>query len=788
MWIIAFQVFSSLPVSNGTHCMPSAPFQSRCITNITNMKTNTILLIAGMLLAVPASGFAQPTITLQPQSQTNVLGSGLTLAVEATGTLPLSYQWRRSGATVAGATDATLVFTNLQSSHAGNYTVVITNSEGAVTSSVAFVRVLVPPSFTLQPGNQIAEAGDRATFTNAATGTVPLAYQWRFNGAALPGKTNTSLTLTNVDFTNAGDYTVVVMNVAGSITSQTATLTVQPPVFTKITNGSIVTNIGTGLACAWGDYDYDGFIDLIVTSGFDPVNNTAQKNILYHNNRDGTFTSVTNTPPTAEARDWRGCSWVDYDNDGHLDLFITSADAFGFASENELFRNDGNGSFTKMTSAAVGDIVPGGGDSEGPLWADYDRDGFVDVYVARYGADWLFRSNGDGTFAKVPNNVGIPQDNYESYHGMWGDYDNDGWPDLVLPIGTQGSAQLVRTVLYHALGDGTFANVQTGSIVTNLGDWAGPGWGDYDNDGDLDLFVCSRSRNQLPNLLYRNNGDGTFDRMTSNVVGSIVSDLVPIAFLNCAWGDYDNDGFLDLFVGVRGDGVSAVTNFLYHNNGNGSFTRVKIGKVANEPGATAFGCAWGDYDNDGFLDLFVARGGILQRATNLLYRNNGNSNGWIKIKLAGTVSNRSAIGAKVRVQATIRGQTMWQMREINTGSGFRASPLEEHFGLGDATNVDTVRIEWPSGTVQELHNVRTNQFLTITEPPRLSTPQMAAGTFQWTLAGARSLSYGIQVSSNLLNWADWTTVPITNATGRALITDDSAAGRPRRFYRATVGE
>jgi hypothetical protein len=559
------------------------------------------------------------------------------------------------------------------------------------------------------------------------------------------------------------------------------TLTVLSPTFTKITTGSIATNIGTGLAIAWGDYDNDRFIDLIVTSASDPVNGTAQRNILYHNNADGTFTSATDTAVTAEARDWRGCSWVDYDNDGNLDLFVVSTDLGGFASENELFRNNGDGSFTKMSAADVGAIVQAGGGSQGPLWADYDRDGFLDAYVVRFGEDWIFHNSEDGIFAQVPNDNGIPLNFYDSFHGMWGDYDNDGWPDLLLPIGTAVNSQPVPIMLYHGLGDGVFSSVETGGIVTAFGNWGGPGWADYDNDGNLDLFVCSRSRNQLPNALFHNNGDGTFDRMTSDRVGSLVSDLVSGAFLNCSWGDYDNDGFLDLFVGVTGDGVSPVSSYLYHNNGNGSFTRVLSGQLVNDAGPSAFGCAWGDYDNDGFLDLFVAQGANLRRATNLLYWNNGNSNGWTKIKLVGTVSNRSAVGAKVRVRATIQGRTMWQMREVNTGTGFRASPLEEHFGLGDATNVDTVRIEWPSGTVQELRHVAAKQFLTITEPPRLAAlPSPTNGPFQMYLTCWPGFDVTVEASSNLVDWTPWTRVTTSN---RITPIEDPRAAE-RRFYRA----
>jgi hypothetical protein len=222
-----------------------------------------------------------------------------------------------------------------------------------------------------------------------------------------------------------------------------------------------------------------------------------------------------------------------------LDLFVTSTDANGFSSQNELFRNNGDATFTKITGA-VGGIVPGGGGSEGPMWADYDRDGFLDVFVVRYALDWLFNGNGDGSFARITNHIGIPSDRRDSYRRMWGDYDNDGWADLFVPSGYEPSGQ---SSLYHSLGDGTFANIVTG-IMTNHGASATAAWVDYDNDGNLDLFV-SRFDGSA-NLLYRNNGDGTFEKMNAATVGSVVSDIAQ--FIDCSWGDYDNDGFVDLFL------------------------------------------------------------------------------------------------------------------------------------------------------------------------------------------------------------------------------------------------
>jgi hypothetical protein len=159
---------------------------------------------------------------------------------------------------------------------------------------------------------------------------------------------------------------------------------------------------------------------------------TAQRNRLFHNNRNGTFLEITNSALTSEARDWRGCSWVDYDNDGYLDLFATSVGGNGFPAENELFRNNGNDTFTKMTSTTAGAIVPGGGNSEGCVWADYDGDGFVDVFIARHGPDWLFHNEGGGKFSTVTH--ALPPYNVDSYGAAWGDYNNDGRPDLFVTV------------------------------------------------------------------------------------------------------------------------------------------------------------------------------------------------------------------------------------------------------------------------------------------------------------------------------------------------------------------
>jgi hypothetical protein len=279
----------------------------------------------------------------------------------------------------------------------------------------------------------------------------------------------------------------------------------------------------------------------------------------------------------------------------------------------------------------------------------------------------------------------------------------------------------------------------------------------------------------LQNFLYHNNGDGTFTRVTT---GDVATDT-GTNFVACAWGDYDNDGYLDLF--VTEEGPSLLANHLYHNNGDGTFTKVTTGSPVNEY-SDCLGCSWVDYDNDGFLDLFAARG---DGRGNYLYHNNlpntGNTNGWLIVKLVGTVSNRSAIGANVRVRATIGGKTFWQWRQISGGSGH--NELWAHFGLGNATNVESLRIEWPSGTVQEFQNIAPKQILAYTEPPRLLA-SLTNGVPQFSLKGGRFMQYDVQASTNLAAWAAFATVTITNLNGLAAITDPGANGAEQRFYRA----
>ncbi|UCE18937.1 MAG: VCBS repeat-containing protein [Gemmatimonadota bacterium] len=463
--------------------------------------------------------------------------------------------------------------------------------------------------------------------------------------------------------------------------------------FTRIYEGDLVTDGGSSQGVSWIDYDNDGYLDLFVSNLIWP---TGQDNWLYHNNGDETFSKITEGDITHDGGLSRTSTWGDCDNDGDPDCFVSNWPD----ERNFLYLNDGHGTFTKVTT---GEIVNENRGSPAAAWADYDNDGDLDLFVANYGPNSLFRNDGEG-FTKITSGD-IATDVSDSYSAAWGDYDNDGDLDLFV---TSNYGNL-NNYFYKNNGDGTFEKVTGQNIVSDGGESFGGSWGDYDNDGDLDLFVPNISYStDGNNFLYNNNSDGTFTRITQ---GDIVNDG-GYSF-GSAWGDYDNDGDLDLFVSNYPDGGQS-RDFLYENNGGGTFSGVTGEGVVTDEGAS-YGAAWGDYDRDGDLDLFVAKFAD-QNENNTLYQNNGSNNNWINIKCVGTISNTSAIGAKVRIKAFIYGTPTWQLREISAQTGYCSqNSLNAHFGLADATLIDSIKIEWPSGTVDILTDIDVNQFVIITE-------------------------------------------------------------------------
>lgn len=462
--------------------------------------------------------------------------------------------------------------------------------------------------------------------------------------------------------------------------------------FTRITTGDIV-NTGTySEGCFWLDYNNDGYLDLFT------ANIVNQNNSLFLNNRNSTFTKITTGSIVNDGGFSYGGTFGDFNNDGYTDLYVINGGASASAVK-FLYMNNGNGTFTRTTTGAfVTDLSGAWGSST----VDYDNDGKLDLFVSNYNQNnFLYKGNGDGTFTKITMG-NIVTDGQSSFGCAWCDYDNDGDKDLFVANGNFSSGQ--ANFLYNNNGNGTFTKITTGSIVTDVYNSTGGSWGDYDNDGDFDLFVTNYSG--ANNNLYNNNGDGSFTKIT---MGAIVNDGGNS--VGSSWGDYDNDGDLDLIVGNDNN----ENEFLYQNNNDGTFTKITTGDIVNS-GGRSNGCIWGDYDNDGDIDLYIVNGDQPVAQNNFLFRNDGVASNYINILFKGTVSNRSAIGTRVTLVANIGGKVVRQTREIFGQTGYNSqNSLNEEFGLSYATNIDSIIVKWPSGITETFTNVTPNRFITITE-------------------------------------------------------------------------
>ncbi len=248
----------------------------------------------------------------------------------------------------------------------------------------------------------------------------------------------------------------------------------------------------------------------------------------------------------------------------------------------------------------------------------------------------------------------------------------------------------------------------TSSVIPQDGNSNGASWGDYDNDGDLDLVVTNGDNlNFKSNFFYTNNGNGTFTKNTSTALTTDQD-----VFAGSGWADYDNDGDLDLFVTHPSVQSSSGPNYLFQNNGDGSFTKVVTGALVTDA-SKGRGISFGDIDKDGDLDLFIANE---LSTNNWLYTNNGNNNHWVELNLTGNTSNKSAIGTRVRIKTSRKGTSTWQTREIAGQTGYCSqNALTVHFGLGTATCIDSMIVQWPSGIKSYYVNIATNQFYTVNE-------------------------------------------------------------------------
>src|SRR6202140_2516020 len=491
------------------------------------------------------------------------------------------------------------------------------------------------------------------------------------------------------------------------------------------------------------DCDNDGKLDIVMVNGSTAARYKQGGDLpftLWH--QDATLKFTDSTEKAGLMRKGWGMvvAVADFDNDGNLDLFVT-----GYGG-NALYRNKGNCTFEDVTDKAG---VRGSGFSTGAAWAHYDRDGNVDLFVSRYvhvdinnlptfgstkfcrfkGApvqcgpwgmegetDLLYHNRGDGTFEEVSKKAGV--DDPEKYYGLgatWGDYDNDGWPDLFV------ADDATPNHLYHNNHNGTFTDeAMVGGIALNSEGQAlgsmGVTWGDYDHSGRLSMFITEFA--DQPNTLYKNLGHGEFEDLAMR--SHLGQPSLPLVGWGTTFFDMDNDGWLDLFVAnghvypqmdtVKGSVAYAEPMLLHRNLHDGIFEEVsKAAGISDMPLKSRRGAAFGDIANNGNVDIVVLNVG---EPPSLLLNTNKNGNHRVLFRLVGTKSNRAAIGARV----TIRAGGMTQFDEVRGGGSYLSqNDLRLHFGLGSATKIDLVEVRWPSGKTESLKDVVADNIYTIVE-------------------------------------------------------------------------
>jgi hypothetical protein len=519
----------------------------------------------------------------------------------------------------------------------------------------------------------------------------------------------------------------------------------------------LLEEMGCGVALF--DYDNDGWLDIFLVNGtsFVPAERDRHPtSYLFHNNRDGSFTDVTKKAGLTRSGWGQGCCVGDYDNDGYDDLFVT------YWGHNVLYHNNGDGTFTDVSEKAG---VAGTGNSWGAgcCFLDYDRDGHLDLFIANYvnfevsgapkpgeagycnyndipvpcgpqgfagGTNLLYRNRGDGTFADVSQQSGIARPSGPSRmvfvgrnwqptgsYGMGAaaaDFDNDGWPDIYV------ASDSAPSLLYRNNRDGTFREtaVSAGAALDENGvalSGMGAAVADYDGDGWLDIARTDFS--EQVTTLYRNYGNGAFE--DASIKAGLGVNRKYLGF-GVGFFDFDNDGWKDLFL-ANGHVYSQIANhklhvsyrepkILYRNLRNGRFEDVssKMGAALRAENV-ARGCAFGDFDNDGDVDVIINN---LDGPPTLLRNDGGNKNNWIMIKCVGTKSNRSAIGTRVKVTCGDHSQ----IDEVMSGSSYYSqNDFRLHFGLGSATKVDRVDLTWPSGVKESFPNLPANRLIVVQE-------------------------------------------------------------------------
>jgi enediyne biosynthesis protein E4 len=509
-----------------------------------------------------------------------------------------------------------------------------------------------------------------------------------------------------------------------------------------------------GPGCAFLDYDNDGYPDILLVNGEDfpgHQRGTPSTLKLYHNNHDGTFTDVTRKAGLAVSMYGFGVAVGDYDNDGYDDIFVTAL------GQSHLFRNNGNGTFTDVTKSAG--LWGPNEFSTSAAWVDYDRDGKLDLVVANY-VQWspqtdlyctldgarksyctpesykgasarLWHNLGNGKFEDATQKAGLYDPTSKTLGIAILDYNGDGWPDILLSNDTQPNK------LYLNKKNGAFEErgVAAGIAFSEDG-VARAGMGvdaaDYDRSGHPSIIITNFSNQMLS--LYHNEGNGLFvDEAPRSEVGRAT--LVTLGF-GCFFFDYDNDGWPDIFVAdghieneierVQKRVSYAEAPHLFRNLGGGKFTEVtqQMGTAFAAP-KVARAVAYADVDNDGALDILLTT----NSGRPYLFHNEGGTNHSLRVKLAGTKSNRDGIGAVVRITSGLDKQ--WQM--LRSGSSYLSqSELALTFGLGTSSKADALAVQWPSGQIDKISNIPADQTVTIQEGKGITGSRPYARQIQHT--------------------------------------------------------
>ena len=466
------------------------------------------------------------------------------------------------------------------------------------------------------------------------------------------------------------------------------------------------------LGAAWLDYDNDGWLDLYLANGCN------QNNGLFRNNGDGTFTDVAADAGVTNGRGTNGVIAADIDNDGFPDIFLTGEGGYQGSCVRPvvLYHNNGDGTFSDITESSniVGPVT-----QFSAAMADIDNDGFLDLFITGSGAQGgdgppnrLYHNNGNLTFSDISASSGVDTDR-GACAAFFSDVNNDGFVDLhvanCVPFWPPTPNEL-----FINNGDLTFEDRAVEFGLEAGGYWMGVAPGDYDNDGDIDHFVTNLGNGFARfHALYRNNGDNTY----TNVAGQAGA-----ANFEFGWGatmtDFDNDGYVDIFFAgacpafMIGPGAGNPGTMLF-NRGDGTFANHTSDMPTNLASRSTSGVAAGDYDNDGFMDIVVAADAYRDDPGGpTIFHNLGNDNHWLTIKLRGTVSNRDAVGARVRV--TAGGMT--RTKEVYAGMSFLSQDsMWLTFGLGSSDSVETVEVRWPRGLVETIKDVPSDQAITLVE-------------------------------------------------------------------------